>query len=225
MKKNNKFMIIIYIIILSFILSFLIIKYISNRYGKSFISYGEAEARRVVSLVINNCISFDSYDNLLVINKNNGKISSIDLDTYKVNKLVDKVNYEVSNNLVSIFNGNGLEIELSSLSDIDYNNFNNGFVYSIPMGSLIGNGLISNLGPNIPIKMILIGDVFSTINGNVKEYGINNALIEVSINIKVNVMVSMLFVSKKIEIDTKRVIVMKILQGEIPNYYFDKKYL
>ena len=83
----------------------------------------------------------------------------------------------------------------------------------------MGNGLISNVGPKIPIKVILIGDVNSTISSNVKDYGINNVLIEVKVNVNVSVLVSVLLNSKKVNVNISRVIAMKIIQGDIPNYY------
>lgn len=227
MRNNNKIIIFLYVYVLSVVISFIFIRYCSNKYGDTLLSYGEGETRRVVTLVINNSIYLDKYkdidiNRLFSINMDsNGNIKSIDLNSYKANNLLDMINRDINNNLLCLENGNidKMSIKLDSISSIDFNNFTNGFVYSVPIGYLFGNGLISNIGPNIPVKIILISDVVSSLSSNVKDYGINNAIIEISVNVKASVLVNMLLSSKKVDLDINRVIFMKIIQGNIPDYY------
>ena len=226
MKTNNKMTLMLYICFLSVILALLFIKFIGNKYGKVLINYGEADAKRIVTLIVNNAIIFNKNDDFIndifIIERDaNNNIKNLDLNVLKSNKLLDSINEKITNDLVNISNGNidNISANLKSISDIDYNNFKNGFVNTIPFGTLMRNGLISNVGPKIPIKVILIGDVNSTISNNVKDYGINNALIEVKVNVNVSVLVSVLLNSKKVNVNISRVIAMKIIQGDIPNYY------
>ena len=226
MKTNNKITLMLYIFFLSIILALLFIKFIGNKYGKVLISYGGTDAKRIVTLVVNNAIKFNKdcefINDIFVIERDdNNNIKNIDLDVLKSNKLLDSINEKITNDLVNISNGNidNTSVNIKSISDIDYNNFKNGFVNTISFGTLMGNGLISNVGPKIPIKVILIGDVNSTISSNVKDYGINNALIEVKVNVNASVLVSVLLNSKKVNVNISRVIAMKIIQGDIPNYY------
>ena len=60
-----------------------------------------------------------------------------------------------------------------------------GIIYQVPTGIIFNNGLLSNIGPKIPVKLSLIGDVTIDIKTTIKDYGINNAVIQVSINVKV----------------------------------------
>ena len=226
MKTNNKMTLMLYICFLSVILALLFIKFIGNKYGKVLISYGGTDAKRIVTLIVNNAIIFNKNDDFIndifIIERDaNNNIKNLDLNVLKSNKLLDSINEKITNDLVNISNGNidNTSVNIKSISDIDYNNFKNGFVNTISFGTLMGNGLISNVGPKIPIKVILIGDVNSTISSNVKDYGINNALIEVKVNVNVSVLVSVLLNSKKVNVNISRVIAMKIIQGDIPNYY------
>ena len=58
MKKLYKlFTVMFYIFIIGLVLSFLLIRYFSKNIGPMLINYGEAEARRIITLVINNSIS------------------------------------------------------------------------------------------------------------------------------------------------------------------------
>ena len=54
-----------------------------------------------------------------------------------------------------------------------------------------------------------------------ERYGINNALLEVGINVKVTSKINLPFISKDVEVSTTVPIVMKIIQGKIPNMYLD----
>ena len=48
-----------------------------------------------------------------------------------------------------------------------------------------GSSLLYNLGPKIPVKLSLVGDVVTGFSTDVTEYGINNALIKLMIDVKV----------------------------------------
>ena len=80
--------------------------------------------------------------------------------------------------------------------------------------------MLSNLGPKIPVKINLDGDVITSLNTEVKDYGINNALIKISVNVKVYMNVIIPFKTEEIIIETNIPIVMRIVEGEIPSYYY-----
>ena len=226
-KSKGKNSIVLYIILISIIISLFLIKYFSNKYSKIFYSYGEAEARRIITLVINKSMSKEMFNEvgvseLLKINRNsNGSIENIDMDTYREAIILDTITNKIEKNINAMEKGDidSLDIDLRGVSDIDYDRIKDGIVYYIPFGSLTGSGFISNIGPYIPIKLILIGDVIAKLDSNIFEYGINNAMIEVDVNVSVTMLVSFAFISRRIEVKSSRPIIMKIIQGEIPDYY------
>ena len=229
MKKNNRNVsLVIYIFFVSIILSLFLIRYFSKKYGKMFYSYAEAEASRIITLIINNSMSKDMFNSigaldLLNVDRNSkGDIENVDIDIYKETIIIDYVTKKIQKNINAIEIGDvsSLDVNLSDISDIQYSKMNDGIVYYIPMGTIIGSGLLTNVGPLVPIKMVLIGNVLANIDSDIREYGINNAMIEVDINVKVKMLVSFGFISRKIEIDNSRPIIMRIIQGEIPDYYF-----
>ena len=65
----------------------------------------------------------------------------------------------------------------------------------------------------------LVGDTVSNIKTNIQNYGINNALVEVFVNLQVRVNVILPFISKKVVVDSDIPIALKLIQGTIPNYY------
>ena len=105
------------------------------------------------------------------------------------------------------------------MSDIDYETINGGIVYYITTGNISSNIFTNNFGPKIPIKFNMSGDIISNISNKVKEYGINNSLIEISINIRVNMIVNMPYVTRRVTVKTSMPIATRIIQGAIPEYY------
>ena len=67
--------------------------------------------------------------------------------------------------------------------------------------------------------MDVIGDVYSNIKSNIKEYGINNVLLEIMVNITVNERVIMPFISEQTKISVDVPVSIKLIQGNIPKYY------
>ena len=88
---------------------------------------------------------------------------------------------------------------------------------------LFNNSLLSNLGPKIPVKINLNGDVITDIKTEVQSYGINNALIKVNANIKVYMQVIIPFKTREIVVEANVPIVMKLVEGNVPSYYYPTK--
>ena len=217
----------LYVFLVVIVFSVLLIRYFSDKVGPMLVNYGEAEARRIITLIINNSISkqalsvTDADSMLKIVRDDNNRIETIDFDTSNVNKTLDYVTRLIQDNLNAVEDGNvsGLNIDLRGVSDIDYEEIKEGIVYYIPMGGISGNVLLNNIGPKIPIKLIMIGDVISSISSDVKEYGINNAMIEVRVDVSVTMLVNMSFVSKEVNVTNSVPIIMKVIQGSVPDYY------
>ena len=89
----------------------------------------------------------------------------------------------------------------------------------VPSGIFIHNSLISNIGPKIPINLKMIGSVNSELLTDVKEYGINNSLITISLEIRMELMVVLPINSEIITVSNTVPIAIKIIQGKVPNIY------
>ena len=95
-----------------------------------------------------------------------------------------------------------------------------GIILEVPLGVITNSTFLTNLGPKVPVKLALIGDVSSGFSTNVDEYGINNALITLNIDVEVNAKVVLPFISDDMNISASIPIAMKVIQGSIPEYYF-----
>ena len=83
--------------------------------------------------------------------------------------------------------------------------------------------MLANIGPKIPLNLSVIGNVQTDVHSKVTNYGLNNALIEVFVDIQMQMVIQMPFLSKKVEIKKSIPLTMEMIQGDIPNYYLDSE--
>ncbi|WP_158638584.1 sporulation protein YunB [Metabacillus litoralis] len=145
----------------------------------------------------------------------NGKINMITFNASTVNNIHRKVTDNITSKLEEIEKENFHSTKKGSQEmELDH-----GIVYSIPLGQITDNAILSTLGPDIPIRFYLIGDVHTDVKQTTKEYGINSANHQVSIFVEVTVQVVIPFATEKITI-TNTVPVIDILEpGDVPQYY------
>lgn len=224
-KKAN---IIIIIIILLFFSIFKTFNYINNIVNPILINYAEVEIKRFSNLIVNKAVNAYitddiNIDNLFIITKDGqDEIKTIDFNPVMVNKMLVKVTDSVHVNLKNIINGNVDKIDIiEDWVEYDVEKLKNGIIFEIPAGVVFKNSLLSNLGPKIPVRLNLNGEVISNIDTKVTNYGINNALMEVSVNIELNEQVILPFISKRVYYNLNIPIAIKLIQGTVPNYYFN----
>ncbi|MBR6690587.1 MAG: sporulation protein YunB [Bacilli bacterium] len=227
-KKNKVINKIIFILILLFICIFYIFKIFNKKALPQLLEYSEIETTKIVSSIVTNTIIEEIANNItmedlfITTKDSNGDIKSIDFNSSEVNKLLSKAAKSVEQNLRYIESGNTDKLNLTNyVSNLDKEKIKKGIIYELPSGIIFNNILFNNILPKIPIKISLIGTVFSQLSTDVKSYGINNALIQVNLNIESEVKILLPFVSSRTKIQESIPIIMKVIEGNVPSYYFD----
>lgn len=228
-KKKSKIIntiIIIFIFLILFIIIF--INYYSNKSKKVLMAYAESETRKLTILVINKAITkqmSDSWANDIfdVVYNDKGEIILIDFNSQNTSKILSTMTSLIELNLRAIEEGkiDMLELPNNSLEAYDMDLLDKGIITYIPFGIATGSSLLYNLGPKIPVKLSLLGDVVTGFSTDVTEYGINNALIKLMIDVKVDTRIILPIISKEITINASIPIAMKVVQGKIPDYYMN----
>lgn len=227
--KRNKKNIFIFSIIMVMIISYLIIKIVGDLAVPPLKKYAKSEANKLTNIIVTRTIdkivneNLD-VDELYIVNKDsNNNINMIDFNTIEVNTLLTNVITQIQNNLQNIQDGNldKINIEELGLEKYDKDNLEKGIIYRIPLGIISNNTILSNLGPTIPVKVNLNGEISGNISTKVTNYGINNALIETIINLEINQLVMLPISSEEMKVVTNIPIAMKLVQGIVPNYYFN----
>lgn len=198
--------IIIYVFLfLIVIMIFLLINFIDNYYGERVETYIENKGilytQKFIQDAISNEISNEvAINELYIFQKDeNDNIKSVIINTNKIN------------NILSIIN-ESLEKDIQLLNKEE--------LY-IPLSIILGENIFSNVGPNLKLTVIPIGNYKCDVVSKVSEYGINNSLFEISI--KVEMKIQSLVPLNKIEsnVECNIPIVMQIIQGDVPRYYYN----
>lgn len=215
MKKKLGIFFLILIIVL--ILSIIILKMINDKIAPRVMDYSIGEMKRISSTIVNRSVNYDlleqvNLDELFVVTKSREEeVISITLNSSIVNQITDLISDACEDNLRLIEEGKFSELKKK---------FNIGEEYFyVPSGIMFNNSVLSQIGPKIPINLKIIGNVTSGINTDVKEYGINNSLITVSVEIKVELMVILPFSSDYVSVTNYIPIAIKLIQGKVPDLY------
>ena len=189
--------------------------------------YAESEVTNLMTLIINKSVSMQlegSFDEDVlfdIVRDSDGNVNLIDFNSLEVNKVLKSVIDCVALNLKLVEDGRFLETNIFNDEKVDRDNLSRGIIYEIPIGAVTKSSLLANMGPKIPVKMHIIGDVVANVATSVKEYGINNVLLQIGIYVEASGMVNLPFVSKKIMVNTTIPLSLKLIQGRIPNYYLN----
>ena len=202
MKKSDIFLIITIIVL---ILTYIFIKIFTYKSEKILNNYAKRNSTNIVTNIINDSIYeilYDNnYDDLIQIDKNNSnEINSLNFNNVKINNIL----YLTTQNI---------------LENIKVLESNNNLIYNVPIGVIYSLPILINIGPKIPFKIDILSDINSDADIKIKEYGINNVVVEVILNIELSVQVIFPFVSQTLNVEKQLILDSKVIQGNIPDYY------
>ena len=202
---KNTIYIFIFLIVILVILSFI---YINKKVLPVMLEISKDEVKLITNKIINDSVKEEldkglTFDKLFITTYEGSKISTIDFDSI----IVNRVQNNITNNI------------LNKLKNID-----NNIVYKVPLTYSYNNTFLTNISPKIPVRIHPIGYINSEIKTKVTNYGINNALIEVYIDITVTVQVVLPLISNKVDTKLNIPIAIKLVKGDIPNYFGSNNY-
>ncbi len=213
-------------VFLSILFSLFLIYILGKKINPIIKRYATVEAERFATLIINHEIKDhtedEKFDELFQTTKNNdGEIIMIDYNSVLVNQLLSEITREIQKDLLALENGNVKRLSLSkALKGENFPDLKNGIVCEVPMGTILSNSFLANMGPVIPIRLSFLGQVMSSLNTKVKSYGVNYLYIELSIQIEVRMRISMPTMTEEKIKKTQIPLSIKVIQGKIPNYLY-----
>ena len=221
MKIKTKLLITnITIILMTFINIFMI----NYKTKDKIYDYSYMIASKITKYVVNNAyvreqVNYYAGDIYDIIKDESNEIKNIVYDSGVLNDLINSITDRVYNMFNMLEYGDLSRINIRENILTSGINDKDGIVIEVPSGIIMNNYLFSNLGPRIPVKLSLTGEFESYITTDVEEYGINNAMVTIYINIKVSEQITMPFINNKITVENKIPIFMSLVNGKIPNYY------
>ena len=201
------------------VFSLMFINFFSFNLKPVIYDYGVIQCNNVVVGVINYVVDKKIND----VIKDNIISQTIDGNLNLNVKILNSINSNVvkeSQYLLYELEKGKLDSELMDVIGVKINQkkIKNGIIYEVPISRAFNNLLIGNLGIDIPFKYKLVGQIKGEIVSNVKEYGINNALIEIGILLKYGMQVMIPMSSQLEENEIFVPLIAKLVQGEVPNY-------
>lgn len=219
-KKRKKYRIskvVILDIALIFFFTYILFIGYSKFVSKRLIDIAHVKLNEFMDYFLSNKINYDLFkgDNLkdiIVINKNSdGEILYVSYDMDKSYKVLDLVTKELENNINDLENGN-----VGNTQNISGGK--NGILLKLPM--FIGNNaIISNLGPKIYVPINFVGSILTNLKTKITDYGINNALVEIYVTVKLSTNIISPTSSKEMVIDYDALIASVVVNGRVPSVY------
>lgn len=214
-KLYNFLLVIIVTVIL---LSFLFIHYYNKRISNKIISIAQIKINEYSNDIIMDSFNKQILDeheinNIIKISKNKSdEIIAVDFDLKKAYLVSMNVSKNIRDSL------NNLEKQNLEEEFLDYYQ-KDGFVLLLPIGLASKNIYFSNLGPRIPVRIKFVGNLTTGLQTKIKEYGVNNSLIEVYLKVSLNEEIIVPYSSKKINNSCEILLSSQVIEGIVPSIY------
>lgn len=201
LKKKKSFKLFWIIIIVAILL--LITSCASKKIKKSTQKFASSEIKKIISKTITESIKESTLEkDIFEIQKDNDEIIAINIDNKTINEEIVNIN-------------NIIQKKLDSME--------NTIVFKMPLFAPTNNIFLVHKGPKIPIKFKMVGNISNNLRTEVKNYGINNALITAYLDIIIECSVILPITYENVKINQTVTLAMKVIQGKIPNYYMPTK--
>ena len=201
MKKVIVYVFLFICILLVFFSVSFVNRYFSDRVSAYIQNKGVVYTQKYIQEAITNKVveEIDIGSMYLITENADKKITNVLINTAQVNKILALVNESLESNITKLGEE---EIKL-------------------PISIILGETIFTKIGPDITLRILPIGKYECDVISNVSEYGINNSLFEIYINIKLNIETIIPLKRNQASVECKIPLVMQVVQGEVPRYYYN----
>lgn len=201
-RKRNKRKILFVVFSLIIAIAAGVFLFVRNNVTPMIITISNEQIKRLTSDAVGSAIldvmsESTSVEYLSVKRDDKNNITSVDLDSSAVTDLAQKITLQAQKNINSI-GTDGIKI---------------------PVGSLSGVTLFTGLGPDINIKIYLVGSTQTQITSEFTEAGINQTLHRLYLNIKSSVAVAVPGLPSTVNTVIQALMSEMIIVGDVPQTY------
>ena len=140
-------------------------------------------------------------------------ILDVDFDLEKSYKTIDLITETLTKNI------NDLEKSKIYLNNPNLEASDQGLILKLPLFIYSPYALLSNLGPQIYMKVNFIGTLLTNIKTKITNYGMNNALIEIYATVEMTQELISPVVKNNQKITYDVLLASKIINGRVPELY------
>lgn len=221
LRKNPKISkIIASIILLIFFFTFGLITYYNKKLNPKIIQVAEMKLQKFTEYFLSQNVGYNmikdvDIDNILIINENKeGEILYVDYNIKKSYEVLEIISKGL-NDLIS-------DLEHGYFTNIRDKNIianNRGLILKLPLFISTNNALFANLGPSIYLNINFIGAILTNISSKITDYGLNNALVELYVTIKIDEKLISPVCEDTFKIEYDVLIASKVINGRVPLAY------
>lgn len=219
-KKYKISKVLILVLFLIFFLTFILVKVYSAKVSPKVVEVAQMRIKRFTESFLSNNIGMDllndeAIDDILIINQNaNGEILYVDYNLDQAYEVLDAVTKELNSLLIDLENG-----IITNNTDNSITASEHGLILTLPMFIASDSAILANLGPKIYFKVNFVGSILTNIKSQIVDYGMNNALVELYITIKITEELLSPVTQNREVIEYDVLIASKVINGRVPSYY------
>ena len=141
-----------------------------------------------------------NYDSMFSIEKDEeGNVSMIQMNMYRVNIIISDIAYNIQEQMKKPENS----------------------AISIPIGTFLGIDLLSGYGPNVKMRVVLLGTVETDLKSEFIAQGINQTLHRVYLQIDCPVQILSSYKTIEENISNQSLLAENVIVGKIPSTYYN----
>ena len=160
--------------------------------------------------------SADITDIITIVQNSKEEILTVDFKLGNAYEILRNATINLQDKIAKLELG---QLQEMGFSDPDLSNGYEGLILNIPIGVASKSIYFANLGPRIPVKIRMIGNVIGIINTKITDYGINNALVEIYMDLTVTEEIMTPVTFETIKTNYEVLIASKVIQGIVPSFY------
>lgn len=179
------------------------------------------QVKQFIQIVINHVAFTNEYEKKELINikyNSNKHVSMIDFNMQNINTVCSDYVNEIEEVMFSIEDGT------FDHKDSIYNNklkkiSQSGIIGKVSIGSMSDNAFLSNLGPSFKVKYQALSKVSSSINKQIKNYGINYMSINIDLLVDIELLYQLPLNKGSYKHTYNIPLLFEIIEGQVPNWY------
>lgn len=199
-EKSRKIMVVLVVMVIAIITANTIIQAISPMYE----SLCKDRAKSVATIISNqeatNVMKDYEYEDIISIYKDkNDNITMLKSNIVPINKIISDVAERIQKRI---------------------NQEDDGVIY-IRLGSFLGSKLLANRGPNVPMRLSVIGSVETDLRSEFQEAGINQTLHRIYLQVDCKIQILTPFAPIEERISNQVLLAENLIVGITPDSYYN----
>ena len=199
-KKRKKFIQLIMIIFIAFTFAYFVLQAIKPIMEQQCKSMAKSISTKICNAEATEVMKRYQYEDLFIITKDDeGNVKMVGTNVITINEIISDIPIRIQEQLEKSENNN----------------------FDIKLGSFLGSNLFAGRGPNINIKMEVVGSLDTDLRSEFTSAGINQTLHRVYLEIKCNVVILTPFETIEDEIFNQVLLAEGVIIGNVPSSYYN----